>query len=220
MRRPLAAKGTAAAGLCHNCRHGGVDEKIEEQGRVEAGLGLRVYTIGHSTRPIEEFIQMLKAHAVARLVDVRTVPGSRHNPQYNQEYLSSALERYHLHYLYMAGLGGFRHARKGATENLGWRNLSFLGYADYMQTPKFEHELQHLIAAARIEQIAIMCAEAVPWRCHRSLIADALLVRGIEVQEITSATKTKPFILHHWAHVDGTEVTYPDLLPEPIEPSH
>ena len=178
---------------------------------------MRAYTIGHSTRPIAEFIQMLKGHDVARLVDVRTVPRSRHNPQYNQEDLSAALEREHLHYLYMAGLGGFRHAKKGATENLGWRNLSFRGYADYMQTPEFGGELQKLIDVARSGQSAIMCAEAVPWRCHRSLIADALLVRGIEVFEIASATKATRMTLHPWARVNGTEVTYPALPPEQME---
>jgi uncharacterized protein (DUF488 family) len=179
---------------------------------------MKVYTIGHSTRPIEEFIQMLRGHGVERLVDVRTVPRSRHNPQYNQQELSAALESDHLHYSYMAGLGGFRHPVKGATKNLGWRNLSFRGYADYMQTPQFDHELQQLIAMARSEQIAIMCAEAVPWRCHRSLIADALLVRDIDVVEISGATNSKPLLLHPWAHVNGTELTYPAPPPEQETP--
>lgn len=165
-------------------------------------------------RPITEFIEMLKVNAVERLVDVRTVPRSRHNPQYNCEELSAALNRAHLRYLYMAGLGGFRRPVKGAIENLGWRNLSFRGYADYMQTPEFAQQLQELIALADVEQIAIMCAEAVPWRCHRSLVADALLVRGIEVREIASATKTTPLTLHPWAQVDGCRVSYPAL---PIE---
>lgn len=175
---------------------------------------MRVYTIGHSTRPITEFIDMLKVNAVERLVDVRTVPRSRHNPQFNGEDLSAALDCAHLGYLYMPGLGGFRRPVKGATANLGWRNLSFRGYADYMQTPEFAQQLQELIALARVEQTAIMCAEAVPWRCHRSLIADALLARGIEVREIASATKTSPLTLHSWAQVDGKQVRYPAL---PIE---
>ena len=157
---------------------------------------------------------MLKVNAVERLVDVRTVPRSRHNPQFNGEDLSAALDCAHLGYLYMPGLGGFRRPVKGATANLGWRNLSFRGYADYMQTPEFAQQLQELIALARVEQTAIMCAEAVPWRCHRSLIADALLARGIEVREIASATKTSPLTLHSWAQVDGKQVRYPAL---PIE---
>lgn len=170
---------------------------------------MRVYTIGHSTRPIAEFLDMLTANAIECLVDVRTVPRSRHNPQYNGEDLSAALSCAHLRYLYMPGLGGFRRPVKGAIANLGWRNPSFRGYADYMQTSEFAHQLQELIALARAKQIAIMCAEAVPWRCHRSLIADALLVRGIEVREIASATKTRPLTLHPWAQVDGMQVSYP-----------
>jgi uncharacterized protein (DUF488 family) len=177
---------------------------------------LQVYTIGHSTRTFAEFIEMLKTHAVKRLVDVRTVPRSQHNPQYNREELSAALEHDHLGYTHMPGLGGFRHPRKGALTNLGWRNLSFRGYADYMQTPEFAGQLQNLVAMAGAEQIAMMCAEAVPWRCHRSLIADALLARDIEVAEITTATQIKPFTLHPWAQVNGTQVSYPGL---PLESS-
>lgn len=154
---------------------------------------------------------MLKANAIERLVDVRTVPSSRHNPQYNGEELSAVLDCAHLGYRYMPGLGGFRRPVKGAITNLGWRNLSFRGYADYMQTPEFTLQLQELIASGRAERIAIMCAEAVPWRCHRSLIADALLVNGIEVREIAIATKTRPLTLHPWAQVDGTQVSYPAL---------
>ena len=178
---------------------------------VEKDSHLRVYTIGHSTRPNTEFIEMLRANAVERLIDVRTVPRSHHNPQYNSEEVSAALDCAHLCYLYMLGLGGFRRPVKGAIANLGWRNLSFRGYAVYMQTPGFTQQLQELIALARVEQIAIMCAEAVPWRCHRSLIIDALLVCGIEVREIASATKTRPLTLHPWAQVDGTQVSYPAL---------
>jgi len=178
-----------------------------EHDTVESDL--RIYTVGHSTRPIAEFLEMLQANAVERLVDVRTVPRSRHNPQYNREELFAALARDHLRYLYMPGLGGFRHSAKGAIANLGWRNLSFRGYADYMQTPEFTLQLEELIAVARTKRIAMMCAEAVPWRCHRSLIADALLVRGVDVREIASATKTTPLTLHPWAQVNETQVTYP-----------
>src|SRR5450759_3586339 len=137
---------------------------------------LIVMTIGHSTRSAKEFIHILKAHQVQRLVDVRTVPRSRHNPQFNRSQLSPALHSARLHYRYMPGLGGFRHARQDSI-NLGWRNASFRGYADYMQTPEFQQHLNALIGLAQKEKIAVMCAEAVPWRCHRSLIADALSVR-------------------------------------------
>jgi hypothetical protein len=167
-----------------------------------------VMTIGHSTRPVRDFIRLLKAHEVKRLVDVRTVPRSRHNPQFNRTALSPALHSARLHYTYMAGLGGFRHARPDSL-NAGWHNASFRGFADYMQTPAFRINLDNLIGLAKSERIAIMCAEAVPWRCHRSLIADALLARGIEVQEITSGTSTRPHTLTPWGKITGGQVTYP-----------
>jgi uncharacterized protein (DUF488 family) len=173
---------------------------------------LRIYTIGHSTRPIADFIAILKAHGVERLVDVRTVPHSRHNPQYERSALSAVLESEHLGYSHMPGLGGLRHPRKGSMTNLGWRNSSFRGYADYMQTPEFANQIQALLAMAQLEQVAVMCAEAVPWRCHRSLIADALLARNVEVGEIASVSQIKPFTLHPWAQVKGTQVSYPGLL--------
>lgn len=169
---------------------------------------LIVMTIGHSTRPIKEFIHLLKAHGVKRLVDVRTVPRSRHNPQFNRSGLSPALHSARIHYRYMPGLGGFRHARPDSL-NTGWHNASFRGFADYMQTPEFRENLDDLIKLAKSERIAIMCAEAVPWRCHRSLIADALLARGIEVQEIASAIRTRPHTLTPWGKISGTQVTYP-----------
>lgn len=169
---------------------------------------LIIMTIGHSTHPIKEFIHLLKAHHVKRLVDVRTVPRSRHNPQFNRSALSPALHSARLHYTYMPGLGGFRHAR-GDSLNAGWHNASFRGFADYMQTPEFRTNLDDLIKLAKSEQIAIMCAEAVPWRCHRSLIADALLARGIETSEITGAIRTRPHTLTPWGKVNGTQVTYP-----------
>jgi uncharacterized protein (DUF488 family) len=168
-------------------------------------------TIGHSTRPIKEFIRLLKAHGVSRLVDVRSIPRSRHNPQFNRSLLSPALHSARLHYRYMPGLGGFRHARRDSV-NTGWHNASFRGFADYMQTPEFRENLDDLIELAKSERIAIMCAEAVPWRCHRSLIADALLARGIETRDITSHTATKPHTLTPWARVTGMQVTYPASL--------
>jgi uncharacterized protein (DUF488 family) len=169
-----------------------------------------ILTIGHSTRPIEDFIHLLDAHGVKRLVDVRTLPRSGHNPQFNQDSLSAELKRRDIAYTHLPGLGGLRHARKDSS-NLGWKNAGFRGFADYMQTPDFEKYLTQLIAMAKKERLAIMCAEAVPWRCHRSLISDALLVRGLRVEEISSLTRTQPHKLTPFAHIFGTEVTYPGL---------
>jgi len=167
-----------------------------------------VLTIGHSTRAIDEFIGLLQAHAVSRVVDVRTVPRSRHNPQFNRDSLPGSLKKAGLGYLHMPGLGGLRHAKRDSL-NVGWRNTSFRGYADYMQTPEFEHSLEELIQLANQERIAIMCAEAVPWRCHRSLIADALLVRGIRAEDIMSPTRRQVHSLTPFAKVRGTTITYP-----------
>ena len=169
---------------------------------------LVVLTTGHSTRSIEDFIALLKEHEVKRLVDVRTIPKSAHNPQFAREALSPALHSARIHYRHMPGLGGFRHPKRDSV-NAGWRNSSFRGYADYMQTPEFGKNLETLIELAREERTVIMCAEAVPWRCHRSLIADALTVRGIEARELASGEKTKLHELTSFAHVEGTEITYP-----------
>jgi uncharacterized protein (DUF488 family) len=169
-----------------------------------------VFTIGHSTRPIDEFINLLTAHGVRRLIDVRTIPQSRHNPQFGREQLSASLDNAGIHYTHMPGLGGLRRPRKDSS-NTGWRNASFRGYADYMQTREFQENLDRCIELAKQEKAALMCAEAVPWRCHRSLIADALLARGIDVQEIATTAETRPHTLTPWAHVEGTTVTYPGL---------
>ena len=171
---------------------------------------MTVFTIGHSTRPIDQFLELLTAHGVQRLIDVRKIPQSRHNPQFGREQLSSSLEQAGIHYTHMPGLGGLRRPRKDSL-NTGWRNASFRGYADYMQTPEFEESLNRCIERAKEERVALMCAEAVPWRCHRSLIADALLARGIDVQEIVSAADARPHALTPWARVEGTKVTYPGL---------
>jgi uncharacterized protein (DUF488 family) len=169
---------------------------------------LVVMTIGHSTRPAKEFIHLLQMHDVKRLVDVRSIPRWRHNPQFNRAQLSPALHSARLHYRYMPGLGGFRHARRDSL-NTAWRNSSFRGFADYMQTPEFRKHLDILIELAKQERTAVMCAEAVPWRCHRSLIADALLAKGIEVREIRSASRTRLHALTPWGRLSGTKVTYP-----------
>ena len=167
-----------------------------------------VLTIGHSTRPLEEFIGLLRAHGATCVVDVRTVPRSRHNPQFNKDSLTGSLKKVGLGYVHMPGLGGLRHAQPDSL-NTGWRNASFRGYADYMQTPEFEQSLEELIQWANQDQIALMCAEAVPWRCHRSLIADALLVHGIRTEDIMSPTRRQVHTLTPFAKVRGTEITYP-----------
>ena len=169
---------------------------------------LVVFTIGHSTRTIEDFIRLLKAHRVQRVLDVRTIPRSRHNPQFDRGHLSPALHRARIHYRHMPGLGGLRRPRRDST-NMGWRNASFRGYADYMQTETFREHLDRCIELATHERVVLMCAEALPWRCHRSLIADALLVRGIAASEIVSGIRARPHFLTPWALVTGTRVTYP-----------
>lgn len=169
---------------------------------------LVVLTVGHSTRPLGEFIALLKAHSVARLIDVRTVPRSRHNPQFNGDTLPAALAAAGVGYEHLAGLGGFRRTHSGSL-NMGWRNLSFRGYADYMQSSEFADNLAALIARARHERIALMCAEALPWRCHRSLIADALLVHGLRVEEIINGTRRQVHVLTRFAKVSGLVITYP-----------
>ena len=170
-----------------------------------------VLTVGHSTRPIEVFLEMLLAHGVTQLVDVRTVPRSRHNPQFSQESLPASLARAGIGYVHAPGLGGFRHAAADSP-NAGWRNLSFRGYADYMQTADFEADLAGLIELARDNRVALMCAEAVPWRCHRSLIADALLVHGIGSCEIASPTRLQAHRLTPFARVSGLGLSYPPEL--------
>ena len=167
-----------------------------------------ILTIGHSTRSIAEFLRLLTAHRVQGLIDVRTIPRSRHNPQFNRSELSPVLRRAGIHYRHMPGLGGLRHARRGS-RNTGWRNASFRGYADYMQTAPFRKSLDRVIERAQCERVVLMCAEAVPWRCHRSLIADALLARGIPASEITSGVRARPHVMTPFAQIVGTELTYP-----------
>ena len=171
-----------------------------------------VLTVGHSTRPLVEFMALLAVHSVTRLIDVRTVPRSRHNPQFNRDTLPAALAAEDIRYEHVAGLGGFRRTHPGSM-NLGWRNVSFRGFADYMQTPEFAENLDGLVERASLERIVLMCAEAVPWRCHRSLIADALVVRGIRVEEIINRTRRQVHTLTPFARVDGTVITYPAQAP-------
>ncbi len=167
-----------------------------------------IYTLGHSTHSIEDFIRILHAYRIQRLVDVRTIPKSRHNPQFNAAELEEALRQQNIEYIWMQGLGGLRHTTRTSI-NTAWKNASFRGFADYMQTPEFDEALGQLIVLAKEKPAAIMCAEAVPWRCHRSLIGDALLVRGIKVEDIMGETSCKPHTLTPWAKVEGDRITYP-----------
>jgi uncharacterized protein (DUF488 family) len=174
-----------------------------------------IWTIGHSTRSAAEFTAILRAHGIERLIDIRTVPRSRRNPQFNRDELPETLAAAGIAYLHMAGLGGLRHPRKDSP-NTAWRNDSFRGYADYMQTEEFERSLTELIRLAERQRVAIMCAEAVPWRCHRSMVADALAARGIDVRHIFSETTEKPHSITPFAKVENNHVTYPGLpLPTP-----
>lgn len=169
---------------------------------------LEVWTVGHSTRTADELVQLLRGHAIDWLVDVRTIPRSRRNPHFNQETLPGPLEAAGIAYAHMAGLGGLRHPRPDSL-NTAWRNAGFRGYADYMQTPEFARNLETLIELAGRGRIAVMCAEAVPWRCHRSLLADALVARGTVVRHILTPERATPHALTPAAHVEGTRVTYP-----------
>ena len=167
-----------------------------------------ILTLGHSTRTLEGLIRLLKAHGVELVVDVRTIPRSKRNPQFNQESLPDSLRTSGMDYVHLKELGGLRHPEVDS-ENKAWRNLSFRGFADYMQTAEFEAGLERLIILSQERSVAIMCAEALPWRCHRSLIADALAVRGIPVEHImTEKTRTK-HVMTKWAHTEGIKITYP-----------
>ena len=167
-----------------------------------------VFTVGHSNRTWKEFLAILRAHNIKRIVDVRSIPRSRHNPQFDQTILRKKLRAAKIGYVHLRKLGGLRHARKDS-KNMGWRNTSFRGYADYMQTKEFEAGLERIIKLARQKRSAITCAEAVPWRCHRSLIGDALVVREIRVEDIMSATGLRPHSLTPFARVRKNVITYP-----------
>ncbi len=169
-----------------------------------------IYAIGHSTRSLEDFIEILQAHGITLLADIRTVPKSRHNPQFSQESLALELPRHGIHYRHIRELGGLRHPSKDSV-NTGWENASFRGYADYMQTPEFQAALESLMELAQKERVAIMCAEGNPLRCHRSLVADALAVRGVTVLHISSRKSAKEHRLTPFAQVEETRITYPPV---------
>ena len=174
---------------------------------------LPILTIGHSTRPIDEFIELLRQHGVERLVDIRTIPRSQRNPQFNREALAKSLEDKSIGYVHLKELGGLRHPRHDSL-NTGWRNDSFRGYADYMQTVEFEEALRRLLELCEGKRCAAMCAEAVPWRCHRSLLADALVARGIPVEHILGRSRRDVHRLTPFARIESGRVIYPEAKAE------
>jgi len=189
-----------------NCRGGAVSKQPPPQDAAwPAGS---IFTVGHSTLPIERFLTLLATYGIEQLADVRTVPRSRRNPQFNADALSESLRTAGISYVPLRELGGLRKPRPDSP-NSGWRNESFRGYADYMQTPAFADGVARLVDLAAEQRTAIMCAEAVPWRCHRSLVADALAARGIGVVEILSETDYREHAMTPFARVSGTTVTYP-----------
>lgn len=169
---------------------------------------LTVFTLGHSTRTLEEFVELLKIYKIKLVVDVRTVPRSRHNPQFNKETLPSTLKVDGIKYIHMAEIGGLRHPKHDSI-NLALKNSGFRGYADYMLTKEFTESLLKLVALARENRLAITCAEALPWRCHRSLLSDALVVRHVKVEHIINKESTIQHKISETAHVEGTKITYP-----------
>jgi uncharacterized protein (DUF488 family) len=171
--------------------------------------GCTVFALGHSTRAQEELVELLFAHGVATLVDVRTVPRSRTNPQFNRDVLSKLLPRLGIGYRHLASLGGLRRTLGAASLNQAWRNLSFRGYADYMQTVDFEEGLAELRSLCAEGPPAVMCAEGMRWRCHRSLLADAIVARGGNVQHIVSWRRAAPHVITSFARVRAGRVTYP-----------
>ena len=170
------------------------------------GGAVTVYTIGHSTRPLDAFMALLARDEVRCIADVRSIPASRRHPQYNQEPLAAALVGQGVDYVHMPALGGRRRPVPDSP-NTAWRNEGFRGYADHMATPEFHAAIDELLAVAAEQRTAVMCAEAVPWRCHRSLVADALVARGVQVLHILDSG-TAPHALTPFAVVDGTEVRY------------
>jgi uncharacterized protein (DUF488 family) len=171
-----------------------------------------IYTIGHSTRPLDDFLALLGAHGIRRLVDIRSIPKSRRHPHFAGEALSASLAAAGIEYAHRKALGGMRKPRPDS-RNTAWRVEGFRGYADYMETEAFRAALEELLVmAAGPVPTAIMCAEAVPWRCHRQLVADALVAKGVEVRHITSASLASPHTLTEFARVEDGRVTYRGLV--------
>jgi len=170
---------------------------------------LTIYTVGHSTRSIEEFIEILKGYNITMLIDIRAVPQSRHNPQFNKEkLLNTLIKSCGIKYLSLPDIGGLRHPKKDSI-NLALETSGFRGYADFMQTKEFTENLLKLIVLAKENCLAVMCAEALPWSCHRNLISDVLVVRRIQVLHIINKDSVIKHQLNELAHVEGTKVSYP-----------
>jgi uncharacterized protein (DUF488 family) len=170
------------------------------------------FTMGFSTRSFEETVDILQTYGIRRLIDIRTLPGSRRTPQFNLENLQTALPKNDIEYVHMKSLGGLRKPVKTMTSNNAWKNDGFRGYADYMQSEGFENALQELIGYIREKASVYVCTEAVFWRCHRQLVSDALLVRGFRIGHIFSPSKVEPHRLTGFAKVEGTTITYPGLM--------
>lgn len=168
-----------------------------------------IFTIGHSTHTQKEFLEILKSYDIEQLVDIRSLPGSRHCPQFNQEEMKIYLKKNQIKYIQLKSLGGRKKGDKNSSLNLAWRSPSFRYYADYMQTKEFSEGLKTLMKISLEKVTAIMCAEAVPWRCHRSLVSDALIVRGWDVFDIFNLTNVSPHFITPFAKVDGRRITYP-----------
>ena len=175
-------------------------------------IGFDTYTMGFSNRPWDETIHILQTYGIQRLVDIRTLPGSRHTPQFNLENMKDALPQSEIEYIHMKSLGGLRKPGKDSTLNSGWKNSGFRGYADYMQTAAFEAALEDLIRQLEEKRTVYCCTEAVFWRCHRQLVSDALTVRGYTIGHIFSASKVELHKLTNFVKVDGSRLTYPGLL--------
>jgi uncharacterized protein (DUF488 family) len=175
-------------------------------------MKFNVYTLGFSNRQWDETINILSAYAIERLVDIRTLPGSKHTPQFNLEHLQAALPRAGIEYFHLKSLGGLRKPRKDSATNAAWRNDSFRGYADYMQTPEFDQAITQLVRLLQEKTTVYCCTEAVFWRCHRQLVSDALLARGCRVGHIFNATKVEEHTFTKFAKAEGTRLTYPSLL--------
>ena len=172
----------------------------------------RIWTIGHSTRKIDVFLSLLEENGIKLLADVRSLPGSKRYPQFNKEALAKSLSEHAIRHEHFPELGGRRKAKAGS-KNTAWRNESFRGYADYMETEDFRKGIERLVdLAEKVGPTAIMCAEAVWWRCHRSLISDFLKVRGIEVLHILDHNKVKPHPFTSVAKILNGELSYHDLL--------
>jgi uncharacterized protein (DUF488 family) len=184
-----------------------MERKIEENLNMQKKI---IFTIGHSNREFEDFSGLLKKNKIELLADVRSLPGSKYVPKFNQENLEKELPKKKIAYEYFKDLGGRRKALpEKESKNIGWKNKSFRAYADYMQTEEFVNALEELIKIIEQKRTTIMCAEAVPWRCHRNLISDALFVRGFSVREIISKNSVRDHKVTPFAKISGEKIIYP-----------